>query len=537
MIVAVLAGGRGRRMGEPKPLAKLRGTPLIEWPLAAAREAGLDAVVVAKAATPLPEGVRVWHEPDEPFHPLLGVVTALECAGEPVVVIGLRPAVRAGRAARAAGEGPEARPRRRPDRAVPGALRASLAARAARRARAEAPMRATIEALGPETIEWDAAALRSINTPEDLRRVTDVAVIGGGIAGCATAALLAEAGAAVTLFEREAIAAGASGRNSGIVQHPMDPALVALYEDSLALYRSSGRLRAARAGRRADRRRARRPAGGVRGGRRSASRSWRPSGSRATTLRAAEPALAADLYAYRVNAGRPIGPTAATNAWAARARAAGARIVVGDAAYVARGGVRVRGELHPAGAVVAAAGPWTPEAIGGGDSWVQRQLGRRRPGAPAQPAAPRDRAGRRRGADRAGRRAAVAVLDRHHRRGVGGRVDVHRPTSPTRRPWRPRWSSAARGSSRSSRTRRSSTCARARGRWRPTGARCWERSSEGLYLVTGHGAWGITLGPGSARLVTRAMTGGRRRDPAGASGGALRRAVVTTRRPCRRRAA
>ena len=39
--------------------------------------------------------------------------------------------------------------------------------------------------------------------------MTDVAVIGGGIAGCATAAFLAEAGAAVTLYEREAIAAGA----------------------------------------------------------------------------------------------------------------------------------------------------------------------------------------------------------------------------------------------------------------------------------------------------------------------------------------
>ena len=70
--------------------------------------------------------------------------------------------------------------------------------------------------------------------------MSDVAVIGGGIAGCATAALLAEAGAAVTLFEREAIGAGASGRNSGIVQHPMDPALAALYEDSLALYRELG---------------------------------------------------------------------------------------------------------------------------------------------------------------------------------------------------------------------------------------------------------------------------------------------------------
>ena len=30
---------------------------------------------------------------------------------------------------------------------------------------------------------------------------------------------------------------------------------------------------------------------------------------------------------------------------------------------------------------------------------------------------------------------------------------------------------------------------------------------EGLYLVTGHGAWGITLGPGSARLVADAVMG------------------------------
>jgi molybdopterin-guanine dinucleotide biosynthesis protein A len=87
VIAAVLAGGRGRRMGAPKPLAQLAGAPLIERPLAAARAAGLDAVVVAKAGTPLPPGLRVWHEPDEPFHPLLGIVTALEYAGGPVVAI------------------------------------------------------------------------------------------------------------------------------------------------------------------------------------------------------------------------------------------------------------------------------------------------------------------------------------------------------------------------------------------------------------------------------------------------------------------
>ncbi len=31
---------------------------------------------------------------------------------------------------------------------------------------------------------------------------------------------------------------------------------------------------------------------------------------------------------------------------------------------------------------------------------------------------------------------------------------------------------------------------------------------EGLYVVTGHGAWGMTLAPGSARLVVEALAGG-----------------------------
>jgi molybdenum cofactor guanylyltransferase len=167
VIVAVLAGGRGRRMGGPKPLARLRGVALIEWPLAAAREAGLDAVVVAKAGTPLPDGVRVWHEPDEPFHPLLGVVTALEYAGEPVVVVACdQPFVPAELLARLA-KGGAVRARGRiepfPARYEPvwlPELRAAL--------EREAPVRATLEALAPATIEWDAAALRSINTPEDL---------------------------------------------------------------------------------------------------------------------------------------------------------------------------------------------------------------------------------------------------------------------------------------------------------------------------------------------------------------------------------
>jgi molybdopterin-guanine dinucleotide biosynthesis protein A len=76
VIVAVLAGGRGRRLGGSKACAQLGGAPLIARVLAAA--AGFETVVVAKRDTALPAlDVPVWIEPDEPFHPLCGLVTAL----------------------------------------------------------------------------------------------------------------------------------------------------------------------------------------------------------------------------------------------------------------------------------------------------------------------------------------------------------------------------------------------------------------------------------------------------------------------------
>jgi glycine/D-amino acid oxidase-like deaminating enzyme len=52
----------------------------------------------------------------------------------------------------------------------------------------------------------------------------DAVVVGGGILGAATAAFLADAGLAVVLVERDTIASGASGRNSGVIQHPYDAA-------------------------------------------------------------------------------------------------------------------------------------------------------------------------------------------------------------------------------------------------------------------------------------------------------------------------
>lgn len=57
------------------------GRPLIERPLAAARAAGLEAIVVAKRSTRLPKlSEQVIHEPEHPRHPLCGVIAALELA-------------------------------------------------------------------------------------------------------------------------------------------------------------------------------------------------------------------------------------------------------------------------------------------------------------------------------------------------------------------------------------------------------------------------------------------------------------------------
>ncbi|MBS1863919.1 MAG: molybdenum cofactor guanylyltransferase [Actinobacteria bacterium] len=105
---AVLAGGRGSRLGGAKAAVDLGGRPLISYPLAALAAAGLEAFVVAKTGTDLRrrplapmsghgtaagawegiEAVEVVTEPAEPVHPLAGIVAALRHAGRPLVVLG-----------------------------------------------------------------------------------------------------------------------------------------------------------------------------------------------------------------------------------------------------------------------------------------------------------------------------------------------------------------------------------------------------------------------------------------------------------------
>jgi molybdenum cofactor guanylyltransferase len=82
-IVAVLAGGRGRRLGGAKATVELAGRPLVCHALDAARDSGLESVVVAKPGTRLPVlAERVLREPAEPTHPLCGVLAALDFAAE-----------------------------------------------------------------------------------------------------------------------------------------------------------------------------------------------------------------------------------------------------------------------------------------------------------------------------------------------------------------------------------------------------------------------------------------------------------------------
>jgi molybdopterin-guanine dinucleotide biosynthesis protein A len=85
----IVAGGEGKRIGGAKAVVNLHGRPLISYPLEAMWRALGSVAIVAKIDTQLPgvAGVTVWIEPDEPRHPLAGMVHALWLAeGRPVVV-------------------------------------------------------------------------------------------------------------------------------------------------------------------------------------------------------------------------------------------------------------------------------------------------------------------------------------------------------------------------------------------------------------------------------------------------------------------
>ena len=342
----------------------------------------------------------------------------------------------------------------------------------------------------------------------------DVAIIGGGIVGCAAAAFLAEAGVRVDLYEGEEVAAGASGRNSGSIQHPFDPVLRDLHTETLRHYRELSDFELPR-----------KPAGVLMLARErgvlepSVADVARDSPELAPALLApdelqrVEPAVAPGLWGCRLETGYPVRPAAATRAFAKRAYAAGARFHEGETAWpwviAARArGVLAAGVRRPAGAVLVAAGPWTPEVIDPTRAW--------RPIVPVWGAVaelemddPPQHVLEEAGVEAVGVGAAASIFSLV---AAGGEVSVGStflPEPPDAPAWAP-------------------TLRRAGQRFVPglrrakvVGARACARpqsvdgrplvgempGQEGLWVAAGHGPWGISTGPATARLVVDALLG------------------------------
>lgn len=173
MVGCVLAGGQGTRLGGDKACAPLLGRPLVAYPLAALHGLGLaTVVVVAKPDTRLPAGVPRWDEPAEPRHPRTGIVAALQRAQDDVLVLAadlpllraedLRPLRDGGPGVRWAEGEPLCAVY--PREALPALLAAAD----------DAPLRATVRALGPRAVEVDRQRLLNVNTPGDLAQAERV---------------------------------------------------------------------------------------------------------------------------------------------------------------------------------------------------------------------------------------------------------------------------------------------------------------------------------------------------------------------------
>jgi len=211
-------------------------------------------------------------------------------------------------------------------------------------------------------------------------RSVDVVVVGGGIIGCAAAAMMADRGARVILVEATAIGAGASGRNLGAIQHPFDPVLGPLYHESLARYRAladaspgfavgsapAGLLLlqkdADAAAEQLARLRQRVP-------------ELAPELLSPEELAAIEPSLAPGPSAILLATGFPIPPASATGAWADLAEQRGAELLVGSSARPEVVEGRVRGVILDdgtqllAGAILVAAGAASPSLVDPSGAW------------------------------------------------------------------------------------------------------------------------------------------------------------------------
>ncbi len=353
----------------------------------------------------------------------------------------------------------------------------------------------------------------------------DVVVIGGGICGVSVAAFLAEAGLSVAVLEPTAIAAAASGRNSGVIQQPFDAHLASLHRETLEIYRELA-LEAA------EFELADAPAGlliispdhDAVSAATATIAAEEPELSAelidSAKLAAMEPSLAPGLAACRLETGWPVAPAAATRAMADRAARGGAVLRIGDgveSVVVSEGmatGVRLAsGAQIGCGRVVVAAGPWTPELVPGWSGsariravWgvvvsvrleeaprhVLEELGIDRPGRPPD--------------------ELFSLVTAGPDSSVGSTFLGERPDPAARAPGllsrAAEFVPALAGSNQLA----VRACARPLSfDGRPfIGA---VPAVTGLYVCAGHGPWGISTGPGSARRLTELMLGRGTEDP------------------------
>jgi glycine/D-amino acid oxidase-like deaminating enzyme len=363
----------------------------------------------------------------------------------------------------------------------------------------------------------------------------EVAVIGGGIIGCAAAAMLATRGARVALVEGIAIGAGASGRNLGAIQHPFDPALAPLYRESLERYRAladatdgafgiqpapAGLLLVTR-----DHDAAARQAATMA----EAVPELAPRLVTADELAILEPALARGLAAVRLATGHPVPPAAATRAWAALAEERGARLLLGTAARPEveqddAVGIRLDdGTRFAADRVLVAAGPWSPRLVDPSGEWrpivptwgvtVQLRLGASAPrhiveedevDAVNRAAAATERAARARD-DEPPSLFSIASAG-----GISTLGSTFLPEEPDAARIEPLL------------LRRAASFLPAAGEAEVVGRRLCARPQsvdgrpfigrvaviDNLFVCAGHGPWGISTGPASAAIVARAILDG-----------------------------
>ena len=153
----------------------LGGRPLAFYPARALAGVCERVAVVCKSGTLLPQlpGTERWDEPDEPRHPLTGIVHALDTAGGPVLVCAADMPFVTGDACRtllgaAAGAAPAVVATAAGVLQPTFGLYAPAALEILGEARPDAPLTRTVEALDPIRVALPPALVRSIDTAEEL---------------------------------------------------------------------------------------------------------------------------------------------------------------------------------------------------------------------------------------------------------------------------------------------------------------------------------------------------------------------------------